>query len=69
MWKATEIGRILKAGCLINLLSYNPLYRCKPDTWPAHLYKEGGYEVESTRFAIGSSDMIVKKALLMLYDL
>lgn len=36
---------------------------------PAELYKEGGYEVESTRFEIGSSDMVVKKSLRMLYDL
>jgi hypothetical protein len=36
---------------------------------PAHLYKEGGYEINSTRFEIGSAEMVVKKALRMLYDL
>jgi hypothetical protein len=36
---------------------------------PAGLYKEGGYEITTTRFEIGSSDMVVKKALRMLYDL
>ncbi|MDP4224413.1 MAG: neutral/alkaline non-lysosomal ceramidase N-terminal domain-containing protein [Bacteroidota bacterium] len=36
---------------------------------PAELYKEGGYEITSTRFEIGSSDMVVRKALRMLYDL
>jgi hypothetical protein len=36
---------------------------------PAELYKEGGYEVSSSNFAIGSSDMVVKKVLRMLYDL
>jgi hypothetical protein len=36
---------------------------------PAELYKEGGYEVSSTKFEIGSSDLVVKKALRMLYDL
>jgi len=36
---------------------------------PAELYKEGGYEINATRFEIGSSDMVVKKALRMLYDL
>ncbi len=36
---------------------------------PAELYKEGGYEVTSTRFEIGSADMVIKKALRMLYDL
>lgn len=36
---------------------------------PAELYKEGGYEVTSSHFEIGSSDMVVKKSLRMLYDL
>ena len=36
---------------------------------PAELYKEGGYEIRSTRFEIGSAEMVVKKALRMLYDL
>ncbi len=36
---------------------------------PAGLYKEGGYEITSTHFKIGSADMVVKKALRMLYDL
>lgn len=36
---------------------------------PAQLYKEGGYEVTSTPFAIGSGELVVKKALRMLYDL
>ncbi len=36
---------------------------------PAELYKEGGYEINSTRFEIGSADMVIKKALSMLYEL
>jgi hypothetical protein len=36
---------------------------------PAHLYKEGGYEINTTRFEIGSAEMVVKKSLRMLYDL
>jgi len=36
---------------------------------PAHLYKEGGYEVRSTRFAPQAADMVVKEALKMLYGL
>ncbi len=36
---------------------------------PAELYKEGGYEVTSTPFEIGSAEMVIKKALRMLYDL
>ena len=33
------------------------------------LYKEGGYEVTASPFEIGSSDLVVKKTLRMLYDL
>ena len=36
---------------------------------PAHLYKEGGYEVRSSRFAPQAADMVVKEALRMLYGL
>lgn len=36
---------------------------------PAELYKEGGYEISSTPFEIGSSELVVKTALRMLYDL
>ena len=36
---------------------------------PKELYKEGGYEVRSSRFEIQSADMVLKKALRMLYDL
>ncbi len=33
------------------------------------LYKEGGYEINSTHFKIGSDEIVIKKALRMLYDL
>jgi hypothetical protein len=36
---------------------------------PAGLYKEGGYEVTSTRFEIGSAEKVVKETLRMLYNL
>ncbi len=36
---------------------------------PAGLYKEGGYEVTSTPFEIGSDETVVKNALRMLYEL
>lgn len=36
---------------------------------PAELYKEGGYEVTSSRFEIGSAETLVRKALKMLYQL
>ncbi len=35
----------------------------------SELYKEGGYEINSTHFAIGSDKIVIKKALRMLYDL
>lgn len=66
----TEIGMEIKAGS-----PYKHTFvitHCNGSSGylaPAELYKEGGYEVTSTRFEIGSSDMVVKKALRMLYDL
>lgn len=36
---------------------------------PAYLYKEGGYEVTSSEFEIGSAEKVVKQTLTMLYDL
>jgi neutral ceramidase len=36
---------------------------------PANLYKEGGYEVTSTEFEIGSAEKVVKQTLKMLYDI
>ena len=66
----TEIGMAIKAGSPFKHTfiithcngssGYLPL---------SSLYKEGGYEIKSTHFAIGSDDIVVKKALRMLYDL
>lgn len=36
---------------------------------PAHLYIEGGYEIRSSPFAPDAADMVVKKAVKMLYEL
>ena len=36
---------------------------------PAYLYKEGGYEVTSTEFEIGSDEKVVKQTLSMLYKI
>ncbi len=36
---------------------------------PAHIYKEGGYEINASPFASGAADMIVKEALRQLYAL
>jgi neutral ceramidase len=66
----TEIGMAIKAGSPFKHTfiithcngssGYLPL---------SSLYKEGGYEINSTHFAIGSDEIVIKKALRMLYDL
>ena len=66
----TEIGMEIKSGSPFKHTFV--ITHCNGSSGylpPAELYKEGGYEVTSTRFEIGSSDMVVKKALKMLYDL
>ena len=66
----TEIGMAIKSGS-----PYKHTFvitHCNGSSGylpPAELYKEGGYEINSTHFEIGSADMVVKKALRMLYDL
>jgi len=66
----TEIGMAIKSGS-----PYKHTFvitHCNGSSGylpPAELYKEGGYEVNSTRFEIGSADMVVRQALRMLYDL
>ncbi len=66
----TEIGMAIKSGSPYKytfvITHCNGYSGYLP---PAELYKEGGYEVNSTRFEIGSADMVVKKTLRMLYDL
>ncbi len=66
----TEIGMKIKSGSPFKYTFI--ITHCNGSSGylpPAELYKEGGYEVTSTRFAIGSAEMVVKKALRMLYDL
>jgi hypothetical protein len=66
----TEIGMEIKAGSpykhtfIITHCNGSSGYLVPPE-----LYKEGGYEVTTTRFEIGSSDMVIRKTLRMLYDL
>lgn len=36
---------------------------------PAHLYKEGGYEIKSSPFAPGAAEIVVQQALRLLYSL
>ncbi len=66
----TEIGMKIKAGSPFKYTFV--ITHCNGSSGylpPAELYKEGGYEVTSTRFEIGSAEMVVKQALRMLYDL
>ncbi len=66
----TEIGMDIKAGSPFKHTFI--ITHCNGASGylvPAELYKEGGYEVRSTRFEIGSAETVVKKALRMLYDL
>jgi neutral ceramidase len=66
----TEIGMKIKSGSPYKYTFI--ITHCNGSSGylpPAELYKEGGYEVTSTRFEIGSADAVVKKTLRMLYDL
>ena len=66
----TEIGMAIKAGSPFK--NTFVITHCNGDNGylaPAELYKEGGYEIRSTPFEIGSADRVVKKALSMLYNL
>lgn len=66
----TEIGMAIKAGSPFEHTFV--ITHCNGSSGylpPAGLYKEGGYEITSTRFEIGSAELVVKKALRMLYDL
>jgi len=66
----TEVGMAIKKGspCKHTFI----ITHCNGSSGylpPAELYKEGGYEVRTSNFEIGSAEMVVKKALRMLYDL
>jgi len=66
----TEIGMEIKSGSPFKYTFV--ITHCNGSSGylpPAELYKEGGYEVNSTRFEIGSAEMVIKQALSMLYDL
>jgi len=66
----TEIGMEIKAGSPFrNTFVITHCNGASGYLVPEELYKEGGYEVSTTRFQIGSADMVVKKTLRMLYDL
>jgi neutral ceramidase len=66
----TEIGMAIKSGSPFKHTFI--ITHCNGSSGylaPAEMYKEGGYEVNGTPFEISSADMVVKKALRMLYDL
>jgi neutral ceramidase len=66
----TQIGMAIKAGSPFKHTFI--ITHCNGSSGylpPAELYKEGGYEINSTHFAIGSDEIVIKKALRMLYDL
>lgn len=66
----TEVGMAIKAGSPYKhtfvITHCNGASGYLP---PDYLYKEGGYEIRTTPFAPQAADMVVKKALRMLYDL
>jgi neutral ceramidase len=66
----TEIGMAIKAGSPFKNTFI--ITHCNGSSGylpPSDLYKEGGYEISSTHFAVGSDEIVIKKALRMLYDL
>ena len=66
----TEIGMAVKAGSPYTHTFI--LTHCNGASGylvPTHLYKEGGYEVQSTPFAPHTDEQVTKTALRMLYDL
>ncbi len=66
---ATEIGMTIKTSSpfkytfVITHCNGSTGYIC-----PEYQYREGGYEVGSSRFAPGAAEMAIKKALNMLYS-
>jgi hypothetical protein len=66
----TEIGMAIKAGSPFKHTFIITHCNGSSGYLPvSELYKEGGYEINSTHFAIGSDKIVIKKALRMLYDL
>ncbi len=67
---ATEIGITIKAASpfkytfVITHCNGTSGYLC-----PEYQYREGGYEIETSRFAPGAAEIAMKKALDMLYSL
>jgi len=66
----TEIGMAIKEGSPFENTFI--ITHCNGSSGylpPAELYKEGGYEITTTNFEIGSAEKVIKKAVRMLHDL
>jgi neutral ceramidase len=66
----TEIGMKIKAGSPFRHTFV--ITHCNGSSGylpPLELYKEGGYEIQSTRFEPGSAETIIREAIRMLHDL
>jgi neutral ceramidase len=66
----TEIGMAIKAGSPFKYTFV--ITHCNGSSGylpPSNLYKEKGYEINSTHFAVGSDKIVIRKALRMLFDL
>jgi neutral ceramidase len=66
----TEIGMKIKAGSPFRHTFI--ITHCNGSSGylpPLELYKEGGYEIQTTRFEPGSAETIIREAVSMLHDL
>lgn len=66
----TEVGWAIKRGSPFKTtLVITHCNGSKGYLPPAHRYKEGGYEIETSPFAPAAADMVVKEALRLLHEL
>ncbi len=66
----TEVGLAIKQGSpFAHTLIVTHCNGAQGYLPPKHLYKEGGYEIDTSPFAPGAGEIAVKEALNLLYDL
>jgi len=66
----TEIGLAIKQGSpFAHTLIVTHCNGAQGYLPPKHLYKEGGYEIDTSPFAPGAGEIAVKEALNLLYEL
>jgi len=66
----TEIGLAIKQGSpFAHTLVVTHCNGAQGYLPPKHLYKEGGYEIDTSPFAPGAGEIAVKEALNLLYEL